>query len=168
MEVRSQEGTPTRVHRAVWWRASLLSGHDAHRKNGLIEKTLEAEKLKAQLAKLRREKFDASSERIERTIEQFELALAEIEAATAETAAPTTSTNEAEVPDAPPVPAGPAASSRKKRPSCRPGCRAARSCMRRPACAKLAAAPSCARLEYIPRRFEVATSGPPARAASAR
>jgi transposase len=44
-------------------------------KTGLIAKTLEAEKLKAQLAKLRREKFGASSERIERAIEQFELAL---------------------------------------------------------------------------------------------
>ncbi len=42
-------------------------------KNGLIEKTLEAEKLKVELAKLRREKFGASSERIERAIEQFEL-----------------------------------------------------------------------------------------------
>ena len=36
-------------------------------RTGLITKTLEAEKLKAQLAKLRREKFGASSERIERT-----------------------------------------------------------------------------------------------------
>ena len=64
-------------------------------KNGLIEKTLEAEKLKAQLAKLRREKFGASSERIERAIEQFELALEEIQAAKAETTAPT-STNQPE------------------------------------------------------------------------
>jgi len=84
-------------------------------KNGLIEKTLEAEKLKAQLAKLRREKFGASSERIERAIEQLELALEEVEAAKAETAAPTTSTNEAEAPEAPPVPTGSAASNKKKR-----------------------------------------------------
>ena len=84
-------------------------------KTGLIEKTLEAEKLKAQLAKLRREKFGASSERIEREIEQFELALEEVEAATAEITAPITSTNEAEAPDAPPVPAGSAAADKKKR-----------------------------------------------------
>lgn len=84
-------------------------------KNGLIEKTLEAEKLKAQLAKLRREKFGASSEHTERAIEQFELALEETEAATAERAAPTTSTIEAEAPDAPPAPAGSAAPNKKKR-----------------------------------------------------
>jgi transposase len=84
-------------------------------KTGLIAKTLEAEKLKAQLAKLRREKFGASSERIERTIEQLELALEEIEAAKAEMTAPTTSPNEAEVTDAPPVPAGSAAADKKKR-----------------------------------------------------
>jgi transposase len=83
-------------------------------KNGLIEKTLEAEKLKVQLAKLRREKFGASSERIERTIEQFELALEEIEAAKAETTAPT-SASEPDVPDLPPVPAGAAATDKKKR-----------------------------------------------------
>ena len=46
-------------------------------RTGLIAKTLEVEKLKAQLAKLRRMKFGASSERIEREIEQFELALEE-------------------------------------------------------------------------------------------
>ena len=83
-------------------------------KNGLIEKTLEAEKLKAQLAKLRREKFGASSERIERAIEQFELALEEIEAAKAETTAPT-STNQPEAQDVPPVPASSAATDKKKR-----------------------------------------------------
>jgi DNA repair exonuclease SbcCD ATPase subunit len=84
-------------------------------KTGLIAKTLEAEKLKAQLAKLRREKFSAGSERIERTIEQFELALEEVEAAKAEITAPTTSTNETEVADAASVPAGPAATDKKKR-----------------------------------------------------
>lgn len=56
-------------------------------KSGLIEKTLEAEKLKAQIAKLRREKFCASSERIERIIAQLELALDEVQAEQAENAA---------------------------------------------------------------------------------
>src|SRR5262245_37686208 len=84
-------------------------------KTGLIAKTLEAEKLKAQLAKLRREKFGASSERIEREIEQFELALEEVEAATAEITAPTVATNEAEAPDATPVPDGSAATDKRKR-----------------------------------------------------
>ena len=39
-------------------------------KNGLIVTQLTIEKLKAQLAKLRREKFGSGSERIERAIEQ--------------------------------------------------------------------------------------------------
>jgi transposase len=46
------------------------------------------EKLKAQLAVLRRARFGASSEKIERTIAQLELALEDIEAAVAETAPP--------------------------------------------------------------------------------
>ena len=46
------------------------------------------EKLKAQLAVLRRARFGASSEKIERTIAQLELALEDIEAAAAETAPP--------------------------------------------------------------------------------
>ena len=57
-------------------------------KNGLIVTQLTIEKLKAQLAKLRREKFGSSSERIERAIEQLELALEEAEAAKAEAATP--------------------------------------------------------------------------------
>ena len=44
------------------------------------------EKLKAQLAALRRARFGASSEKVERTIEQLELALEDIEAAAVETA----------------------------------------------------------------------------------
>jgi transposase len=90
-------------------------------KNGLIAKTLEAEKLKAQLARLRRLKFGASSERIERVIEQLELALEEVEAAKAEMTAPTTSTNEAQARDAPLVPAGSAVSNKKKRRQLPPG-----------------------------------------------
>jgi transposase len=46
---------------------------------GLLAKTLEAEKLKFELARLRRMAFGQSSERIEREIEQLELKLEEIE-----------------------------------------------------------------------------------------
>jgi transposase len=46
------------------------------------------EKLKAQLALLRRARFGASSEKVERTIEQLELALEDIEASAGETAPP--------------------------------------------------------------------------------
>jgi len=53
-------------------------------KNGLVITQLTIEKLKVQIARLRREKFGASSERIERAIEQLELALEEAEAAKAE------------------------------------------------------------------------------------
>jgi hypothetical protein len=42
---------------------------------GLLAKTLEAEKLKFELARLRRMTFGQSSERIERAIEQLELKL---------------------------------------------------------------------------------------------
>src|SRR3546814_4763699 len=46
---------------------------------GLIEKALEIEKLKAQLAKLRRMTFGHSSERLDRQIEQLELMLGDLE-----------------------------------------------------------------------------------------
>ena len=65
----------------------LLLAKDAEliaAKNGLIVTQLTIEKLKALIAKLKREKFGASSERIERTIEQLELALEEAETAKAE------------------------------------------------------------------------------------
>src|SRR5436190_24315051 len=55
-------------------------------KAGLIAKTLEAEKLKFQLARLKRMTFGASSERIKREIEQLELKLEELESDSAEDA----------------------------------------------------------------------------------
>jgi transposase len=57
-------------------------------KTGLIAKTLEAEKLRFELAKLRRMAFGQSSERIARAIGQLELKLEEIETEAAETTAP--------------------------------------------------------------------------------
>lgn len=132
-------------------------------KTGLIAKTLEAEKLKAQLAKLRRLKFGVRSERIEREIEQFELALEEIEAATAEIAAPTAATNEAETPEASPVPDGSPATDKRQRRQLPPGlarhdivhaptkvCKACGGTELRPVGESVTEV-----LEYIPGRFEV-------------
>jgi transposase len=65
---------------------------------GLMNNAIEIEKLKFQLARLRRQKYGSSSERIEREIEQLELRLEELEAskaeaeAKAEAAAPATPT----------------------------------------------------------------------------
>lgn len=53
-------------------------------KAGLLSKTLEAEKLKVQIARLKRLSFGASSERASRELEQLELKLEEIETAEAE------------------------------------------------------------------------------------
>lgn len=53
---------------------------------GLIAKSLEAEKLKFELARLKRMQFGQSSERLDRQIEQLELKLEDIEAAAAESA----------------------------------------------------------------------------------
>jgi transposase len=87
-------------------------------KNGLLVTQLTIEKLKAQLAKLRREKFGSSSERVERAIAQLELALEEAQAATAEAAAsalqapePETSAPNADAPTA----GAPVAEKKKRR-----------------------------------------------------
>ena len=69
-------------------------------KNGLVITQLTIEKLKAQIARLRREKFGASSERIERVLEQLELALEEAETAKAEAVAAQTPQPEAEAANA--------------------------------------------------------------------
>jgi hypothetical protein len=73
---------------------------------GLLAKTLEAEKLKFELARLKRMSFGASSERIEREIEQLELRLEEIETTVA-------GASMAEAPEPDPAPA---ASPEKKPP----------------------------------------------------
>jgi hypothetical protein len=57
-----------------------LSGELAQAKAGLVAKSLEVEKLKLQIARLRRMQFGRSSERIGREIEQLELRLEELEA----------------------------------------------------------------------------------------
>ena len=86
-------------------------------KNGLVVSSLTIERLKAQIAKLRREKFGSSSERIERVIEQLELALEEVEAAKAEAeaAASQPAAPEAPAPDTDGQPADAPAPEKKKR-----------------------------------------------------
>jgi transposase len=61
-----------------------VSAELAAAKAGLKIYALEIEKLKFQLARLRRQKYGSSSERIEREIQQLELKLEELEAAKAE------------------------------------------------------------------------------------
>ena len=80
----------TRDAELVAAQAELTSAQSALEaaKNGLLVTQLTIEHLKAQLAKLRRQRFGASSERIEREIAQLELKLEEAEAATAEATAP--------------------------------------------------------------------------------
>jgi transposase IS166 family protein len=73
---------------------------------GLLAKTLEAEKLKFELARLRRMAFGQSSERIEREIAQLELKLEEIETTAAVAGLPEFSE---------PAPAPTASSERKPR-----------------------------------------------------
>jgi transposase len=60
-------------------------------KAGLVAKALEVEKLKLQIARLRRMQFGRSSEKIARTIEQLELRLEELEAETPAASAETSS-----------------------------------------------------------------------------
>src|SRR5262252_7658741 len=73
-------------------------------KAGLINYALQIEKLKHQLARLRRQKYGSSSESIDREIEQLELTLEELEATKAESEAK----SEAAAPAAPPATEAPA------------------------------------------------------------
>jgi transposase len=84
-------------------------------KNGLIVTQLTIEKLKAQIARFRREKLGASSERIERAIAQLELALEEAETAKAEAIASAPPPSEPEVPSPEAQPAEAAQPEKKKR-----------------------------------------------------
>jgi aconitase B len=90
-------------------------------------KALEIEKLKLQIAKLRRMQFGRSSERITRQIEQLELRLKELETGEAEAAAKT----EAQVDIAEPVAPIRCAPNRSAS-RCRIICRARRSCISLP------------------------------------
>ena len=80
-------------------------------RNSLIVTQLTIEKLKAPIAKFRRQRFGASSERIERALAQLELALEEAETAKAEAIA---SVPETQTPR-PDPPVGEAAQPEKKK-----------------------------------------------------
>ena len=87
------------LHRIIADQATeceMREGELAAAKAGLLTKALEIEKLKFQIARLRRAQFGRSSEQIERTIDQLELMLEELETdVSAPAAAP-----EAPAPDA--------------------------------------------------------------------
>src|SRR3974377_1379478 len=73
------------LHQIIAAQAAVREAREAElaaAKAGLIAKDLEIEKLKLQLARLRRMQFGRSSEKIVRTIEQLELRLEELEAGT--------------------------------------------------------------------------------------
>src|SRR3974390_2411830 len=73
------------LHQIIAAQAAVGKAREAElaaAKAGLIAKALEIEKLKLQLARLRRMQFGRSSEKIVRTIEQLELRLEELEAET--------------------------------------------------------------------------------------
>ncbi len=84
-------------------------------KNGLVITQLTIEKLKAQIAKLKREKFGSSSERVDRVLAQLELALEEAETAKAEAMALLPQQPEAETANAEQQPAEPPPAKKKRR-----------------------------------------------------
>ncbi len=126
-------------------------------KAGLLLKTLEAEKLKTQIARLKRMSFGASSERVRRELEQLELKLEEIE--TAEAQAEAAAEPAATEPSQPAQEEAPAKKQRRKLPEALPR----HDIVHEPA----SACPACGGLmrkvgedvteilEYIPGRFEV-------------
>jgi transposase len=127
-------------------------------KAGLLLKTLEAEKLKTQIARLKRMSFGASSERVRRELEQLELKLEEIETAEAQAEAAAGPAAAAE----PTQPAQEEATAKKKRRKL-PEALPRREIVHEPA----HTCPACGGamrkvgedvteiLEYIPGRFEV-------------
>jgi len=126
-------------------------------KAGLLTKTLEIEKLRIQIARLRRMSFGASSERIRRELEQLELKLEELEMADAEAeAAAETAQAMAEEP-APEE--APAKKQRRKLPEALPR----REIVHEPGCACTVCGGALRKvgedvteiLDYIPGRFEV-------------
>ena len=93
----------TTLHRIIATQAADFAvereareGELAAAKAGLVAKALEIEKLKLQLARLRRQQFGRSSEKIARTIEQLELTLEDLEAEASVPAVATPSASDGE------------------------------------------------------------------------
>ena len=137
----------------------LLAGRAelAAARAGLVTKTLEIEKLKIQIARLRRMSFGASSERVRRELEQLELKLEELETAQAEAdAAAETAPAMAEEPAREQAPAK---KQRRKLPEALPR----REIVHEPGCACSVCGGALRKvgedvteiLDYIPGRFEV-------------
>jgi transposase len=122
-------------------------------------KTLEIEKLKFQIAKLRRMQFGRSSERISRQIAQLELRLEELESSEAEDAA------RAEATPPPPQPPAPARARPKRKPL--PEHLPRREVVHQPANDAACTCPDCGKgmaklgedvtevLDYVPGHFQV-------------
>jgi transposase len=126
-------------------------------KAGLLLKTLEAEKLKTQIARLKRMSFGTSSERVRRELERLELKLEEIE--TAEAQAEAAAEPAAAEPSQPAQEEAPTKKQRRKLPEALPRRdivhESASAC---PACGGLmrkVGEDVTEILEYIPGRFEV-------------
>jgi transposase len=148
------------LHRIIASQAAereAREGELAAAKAGLVAKALEIEKLKLQLARLKRAQFGRSSEKIERTVEQLERMLEELEADTAAAAA---------TPDAPAPEGGQSSPSPERKKFGRkplPGHLPRREIVHEPTCT----CPACGGqmrkvgedvtevLDYIPGHFEV-------------
>jgi transposase len=79
------------LHQIILAQAASAEAREAElaaAKAGLVEKALEIEKYKLQIARLQRMQFGRSSEKIARTIDQLELKLEELEAETPAASAP--------------------------------------------------------------------------------
>src|SRR5271165_5340160 len=127
-------------------------------KAGLLSRTLEVEKLKIEIARLKRMSFGASSERMRRELEQLELQLEELETAQAEAEAAAETAPPAIV-EEPATEEAPAKKTRRKLPEALPR----REIVHEPACTCAVCGGGLRKvgediteiLDYIPGRFEV-------------
>jgi transposase len=152
------------LHRIILAQAAEGEAREAElaaARAGLLAKALEVEKLKLQIARLRRMQFGRSSEKIARTIEQLELRLEELEAETPTPAAADASDANGEQPS-PVEPSSPADRKKSERRSL-PAHLPSREVLHEPSCT----CPTCGGemrkvgedvtqiLDYIPGHFEV-------------
>jgi len=152
------------LHRIILVQAAEGEARDAElaaAKAGLLAKALEVEKLKLQIARLKRMQFGRSSEKIARTIEQLELRLEELEADAPAPAAPYASDANGE--QSSPVEPSPPPDRKKSERRALPAHLPAREVVHEPSCT----CPACGGemrkvgedvteiLDYIPGHFEV-------------